>query len=108
MIAVVSTVRPALFRSPTTGRLCLAGGSVMLVNGVKPTSDYPEVPEGTVPADIQWQPSVVVPKATKVQTFEVQGRSGTYTVTVGGPRPTCTCPGYTFRRTCKHVKQVAR
>lgn len=47
MIHVVSTIRPALFRSPVTGRLQLAGGTISTVNGAAPASAYPEVAEGT-------------------------------------------------------------
>jgi hypothetical protein len=104
MIHVVSTIRPAIFRSPTTGKLCLAGGLVISVNGVPASTGYPEIPEGTAPADIQWtSPSRTQPMQVR-QVRQVQGRNGTYTVTIDRHRVTCTCPGYTFRRTCKHVK----
>ena len=108
MIHVVSTIRPALFRSPVTGRLQLAGGTISTVNGAAPASAYPEVAEGTTMDMIHW--TAPAPKAVKpsaVKTYTVEGSRGqTYTVTVAGARVTCTCPGYTFRRSCKHTKQV--
>lgn len=108
MIRVVSTIRPAIFRSPTTGKLSLAGGTVISVNGVA-ASGYPEVPEGTTPSDIVWsRPEPKLEPKPAVKSFEVEGRTGTYTVTVDGRRVTCTCPGYTFRKTCKHVTQVLK
>jgi hypothetical protein len=107
-VNVVSTIRPALFRSPVTGKLLLAGGTVISVNG-QPASGYPEVPEGTTMADIQWTvpvtPTAVSPRTFRQ--FQVQGQHGTYTVTIAPNRITCTCPSYTFRKTCKHVKAVA-
>lgn len=43
--------------------------------------------------------------ASGVQTWTVDGsKPGTkYTVTKQGNKVTCSCPGYGFRRTCKHV-----
>jgi hypothetical protein len=111
VIRVVSTIRPCIFRSPTTGRLSLAGGTVISVNGrpVLPGIAYPEVPESTMPSDIVWsRPEPRYEPKPAVKSFEVEGRTGTYTVTVDGRRVTCTCPGYSFRKTCKHVTQVLK
>ena len=33
-------------------------------------------------------------------------KGSTYTVTVDGAQRTCTCPGYGFRKDCKHIRQV--
>jgi hypothetical protein len=44
-----------------------------------------------------WQPASVI---------EVKGSKGE-TYTVDPEAQTCTCPGYTFRGTCKHVKELA-
>jgi len=38
--------------------------------------------------------------------YEVKGSKGkVYTVIVKNGKATCTCPGFQFRRNCKHVKQ---
>lgn len=43
----------------------------------------------------------------KDRTVTVQGSAGkTYTVTLG-QTTNCTCPGFTFRGDCKHVKELA-
>lgn len=43
------------------------------------------------------------PDAVKV--WQVQGsRGNVYTVTQRGADKTCTCPGFTFRRACKHTQ----
>jgi hypothetical protein len=39
-----------------------------------------------------------------VQVYQVSGSKGnTYTVTKNSNGYTCTCPGFTFRKSCKHV-----
>ena len=41
----------------------------------------------------------------EVRTYDVQGSKGdTYTVTDHGGTWTCTCPGFGWRRKCKHVE----
>jgi len=41
----------------------------------------------------------------EVRSYEVQGsKVGTYTVTDNGGTWTCTCPGFGWRRKCKHVE----
>lgn len=40
-----------------------------------------------------------------VKTWQVEGsRGAVYTVTQRGADKTCTCPGFTFRKLCKHVQ----
>ena len=42
-----------------------------------------------------------------VRTYEVQGSTGnTYTVTQDGDTWTCTCPGFGWRRKCRHITEV--
>ena len=42
-----------------------------------------------------------------VRTYEVQGSTGnTYTVTQDGDMWTCTCPGFGWRRKCRHIGEV--
>jgi hypothetical protein len=46
------------------------------------------------------------PKVERTE-FKVTGSKGnTYTVIKEGSRATCTCPGYSFRKTCKHLEMV--
>lgn len=75
---------------------------------VTPTSDgWLAVPEGTTLDDIEWTPSYV-PKV-KVHTYTVEKiRSSSSTkiylvTTHPNGMKTCTCPGFTFRRFCKHT-----
>ena len=44
---------------------------------------------------------------SSVKTFSVKGSRGdSYTVTVGSGKIHCTCSGFQFRKSCKHVKEV--
>ena len=46
-------------------------------------------------------------KDTAIKTFNVKGSKGdSYTVTVGSGKMHCTCSGFQFRKSCKHVKEV--
>lgn len=46
-------------------------------------------------------------KDNAVKTFSIKGSRGdTYTVTVGSGKMHCTCSGFQFRKSCKHVKEV--
>ena len=46
------------------------------------------------------------PKVERTE-FKVTGSKGnTYTVIKEGSRATCTCPGYSFRKICKHLEMV--
>lgn len=45
-------------------------------------------------------------KESQVKTFNVKGSKGdSYTVTIGNGKSHCTCSGFQFRRTCKHVTE---
>lgn len=48
-------------------------------------------------------------EAKPVDSIEVKGSKGqTYTMTKNlSGRYTCSCPGYMFRRTCKHIQTVS-
>lgn len=54
-------------------------------------------------AEIVFTPPAKVERTEHV----VAGSKGnTYTVIKEGSRSTCTCPGYSFRKTCKHLSMV--
>ena len=47
-----------------------------------------------------------IPETQRV--YVITGSKGSnYTVTVDGNQRTCTCPGYGFRKDCKHIRQVS-
>lgn len=48
-------------------------------------------------------------KSDAPKVFQVDGSKGrVYTVTVDGNRATCTCPGFQFRKSCKHVTKILK
>ena len=45
-------------------------------------------------------------KLPHITTYKVPGSTGiTYTITVSENSVNCSCPGFTFRRSCKHTKK---
>lgn len=47
--------------------------------------------------------------APAFKTWNVKGSKGNeYTVTLSGAHYSCTCTGFTFHKTCKHIKSVAK
>lgn len=54
-------------------------------------------------AQVKFTPPVKVERTE----FKVTGSKGdTYTVIKEGSRSTCTCQGFSFRKTCKHLSMV--
>jgi len=46
-------------------------------------------------------------KDSAIKTFSIKGSKGdTYTVTINSGKMHCTCSGFQFRKSCKHVKEV--
>lgn len=68
--------------------------------------DWTEVPHGTKLSQVSWSP----PKVKKVEVIQkkVKGsRGATYTLTrQPNGKWMCSCPGYSFRRFCKHQEKV--
>lgn len=87
MIIIYSPVPPAIAK---------------LQSGTYVVPSWTLVPEGTTREGITWiAPQTPTKTAGDVRTIQVKS----YTVTVYGTsgNVTCTCPGYTFRKKCKHV-----
>lgn len=71
--------------------------------------DWLEVPNGTTRAEVVWnRPSVTANAAKAATVVKVTGSKGkVYSVTThGNGKRTCDCPGYTYRRTCRHLTSV--
>ena len=46
---------------------------------------------------------------TEIKVWQVSGSKGsTYTVTKNKSGYTCTCPGFTFRKSCKHISVAVK
>ncbi len=86
---------PALFKSTVSGKTFFVAGK------------WVEVPDGTTMAEASKYVKYVKP-TFDIKTWKVKSSSGsTYTVQqINGDRYTCNCPGFKFRRKCKHTEQV--
>lgn len=100
---VWSTYPPVLYKDPS-GFLKMTGGTIYKVQVGKTLLPINQrLPESTTLSQIVWH----APVRPKVETSSkvVKGSNGkTYVVsTLPTGRQTCTCPGFSYRRTCKHI-----
>ena len=105
MYEVHSVYPPTLWKN-LKNEVRVVGGTVykLIWNGISLAVDQP-LPHTVTLENLTWVPMRVIPKAAQLQTYTVAGSKGAvYTVTIlpTGKR-SCTCPGYNFRRTCKHI-----
>jgi hypothetical protein len=101
---VTSTYPPALTYHPLGGRQIIAGTITKVEVGSTIIPNNSRLPDHTSVQQLVWvkpEPSPAIKATTKT----VAGTKGkTYVVTtLPTGRQTCTCPGFTFRRTCKHL-----
>ena len=73
-------------------------------------SVWVEVPEGTtldqLSAYMVYKPREVVPTVGE-NSWSVKGSKGNiYTVKLSQGAYSCTCPGYGFRRKCRHITEI--
>ena len=81
----------------TDQQFCLSGDNEMPIRVISmPSVEDIELLSGTF-NNIDEQPKV----------FQVSGSKGNvYTVTKNKNGYTCTCPGFTFRKNCRHIAEV--
>lgn len=85
-------------------------GSTELFKFKRPITFYPKgrkfevLPKKGEPDSVYFTKTVSqVPN----QAFEVEGSNGKkYYITKIGAKYSCTCPGFTFRHTCKHIAEI--
>ena len=46
------------------------------------------------------------PKVERIEKIVAGSKGNTYTVTKESGKASCTCPGFSFRKTCKHLEMV--
>ena len=66
-------------------------------------SNWKSVPEGTTLKDIKWININRKIKKSKPKNWKVKD----YIVSFNGSFYSCTCLGYTYRRTCKHITKIS-
>lgn len=96
MIEIKSFINPTVL-TVSSGTYAVAGGM------------WVPVPTGTTIKDIKWIPDrpMVIPKPKKngIKTFKMPSSNGKgfYEVKYERGQWSCECPGYGFRRKCKHI-----
>ena len=66
-------------------------------------SNWKSVPLGTTLKDIKWIDTSPKVKKSKPMSWKVKD----YTISFNGSLYSCTCLGYTYRRTCKHITKIS-
>ena len=66
-------------------------------------SNWKSVPVGTKLKDIKWVNTSPKVKKSKSMSWKVKD----YTVIFNKDFYSCTCLGYTYRRKCRHIKQIS-
>ena len=66
-------------------------------------SNWVDVPVGTKLKDIKWVNTS--PKVKKIKFMSLKVKD--YTVIFNKDFYSCTCLGYTYRRKCRHIKQIS-
>lgn len=103
---VWSTYPPALYKDPT-GFVRIVAGTISKVEvGKTPIPITQRLPESTSLDQLVWMNVPVEMKSKdKPTTTQVAGSKGAvYTITTyPGGRKSCSCPGFMYRRSCKHI-----
>jgi len=91
---------PILFTSHTGQRYAVSG------------RHWVEVPDDTtredLPRYLAWEPPQLPEKAQE-KSWSVEGSKGNkYTVTARDDQWSCTCPGFGWRRRCKHIETTKK
>jgi len=95
--APVEVVWPPILANMPSGRYAISGTTWIRVPDDTTREDLPRY------MVVEQRETPVVSR--DVRSYEVQGSKGdTYTVTDNGGTWTCTCPGFGWRRKCKHVE----
>jgi hypothetical protein len=104
MYKVWSRYPPALARHASGGRQIVGGTIDKIEADGYSILTTTELPSNTTLAQLTWMRPIPAP-SKPLMTKTVAGSKGkSYTVTtLPTGRKTCTCSGYTFRKTCKHI-----
>tara|TARA_B100001250_G_C19333995_1_gene585974 strand:- start:92 stop:406 length:315 start_codon:yes stop_codon:yes gene_type:complete len=98
MIPVKVSIPPALFTNADGIRYAIAG------------SAWVEVPTDTafddLPKYMTYKPLEIAP-VTGEKVWRVEGSKGNiYTIKLSDGTYSCTCPGFGFRRKCRHITEI--
>lgn len=101
-LRIKSTHNPALFK--WNGMTRVIGGTITEVNDKPWTHAYVAVKGNISLDDIEWVRPTPPPRV-KPTIHKIKGSRGNwYTITkTADGRQTCSCPGFQYRRFCKHT-----
>jgi hypothetical protein len=102
---IVSTMAPCIVRWPD-GRREIMAGTIISVDGT-PRSTQLDVPADFELSSVEWCRHLATkPANTPIKTHVIDGSNGdTHVVTTYENGTTrCTCKGYQYRKTCRHLK----
>lgn len=109
-LKIRSTIRPCLVTTPSRSKTLVVGGTITHVNGEEWDHPYcAVVPGGAITLDdIEWEyahetSSLVIDKK---EWAVPASEGGYYKVTEFNGKRSCTCDGFHYRKTCRHIREV--
>jgi hypothetical protein len=105
-LKIKSSAAPAIFTA-RNGKRYVAAGTISEVNGI-PVKNGVCVADHITVSDLEWIPPIEFRKLDVLEMPKVVTVPGskigvTYQVTyLKNEKVNCTCPGFTYRRKCKH------
>ena len=105
-LRIKSSLNPAIFRGEKFDRI--VAGSIWEVNGEKWDHRYAAVPKGITFEQIEWVRDLP-PVKTDLKEWKVESsKAGKVYLVKETPngKKTCTCDGFHYRRTCRHINEV--
>ena len=82
-------------------------GIARLPTGTYICPGWIKIPDGTTRDDVMFEnPWPFVD--TRFFVTEFVGATGTYSVTISPAGNRCTCPGFSFRKKCRHIEEVKK
>lgn len=105
MYKIWSTYPPAVYELPA-GVTRIAAGTISKVMWGDIEVDHSGAfPVGTLPTHFEWMQPEIVSSGPLTAEYAYGSKGDIYIVeTWPNGRATCSCSGYSFRRTCKHIK----
>lgn len=109
-LKIRSTIRPCLVTTPSRSKTLVVGGTITHVNGEEWDHPYcAVVPGGAITLDdIEWEyaGSSQIPNYTEHIVTGSGGFKKYLVLKYEDGSFTCTCDGFHYRKTCRHINEV--
>lgn len=107
MYKIWSTYPPAVYEMPRGVPRIAAGTVHKVMVGDTIVDHNKSFPVGTTLAQFEWMRPEGISSGPLTAEYAYGSKGDIYIVeTWGDGKTTCSCSGYSFRRTCKHIKGV--